>query len=76
MASEMRWVKFSERFPSSDDKTSVSGENEVITRGTFYDGSTYAALRNIDDCHDWGVDMSAEWLEGAFPVSPDGLGSS
>jgi hypothetical protein len=65
----MRWVKFSERFPSADDKSSVSIEsNEVFVRGFYGDGTTYASIVIVDDCHEWGVDMTSEWLEGAFEV--------
>ncbi len=62
----MKWVKFSERFPKEDDKSSVSSDGgQVIVRGKWKD-RMYANLVSIEDCHDWGVDMKSEWLEGAF----------
>ena len=64
----MRWVRFSERFPRADDKASVSSEDEVLVRGVYNDGTWYANLVNRGDCHEWGVDMESEWLEGAFEV--------
>ena len=63
----MKWVKFSERFPSWDDKLSMSSEGEVYVRGHYpSDNSSYATIARIEDCHDWGISLSAEWLEGAF----------
>ncbi len=63
----MRWVRFSERLPSAEDQSSVSSEGQVIIRGVFATTEdTYATTVSIDDCHDWGVDMTSEWLEAAF----------
>lgn len=63
----MRWVKFSERFPQPYDTISVSIDGEVIVRGSYSDTKKqYCNVVNIDDCHDWGVDIDSEWLEGAF----------
>jgi len=64
----MRWVKFSERFPTADDKLSVSSEDEVVVRGKFSNGDFYCGTAELGHCHDYGVDMKAEWLEGAFEV--------
>jgi hypothetical protein len=64
----MKWVRFDERLPVEGDKSSVSSEDEVFVRGVYNDGTMYANLVSIEDCHDWGVDMTSEWLEGAFEV--------
>jgi len=63
----MKWVKFSERFPQPHDTSSVSIDREVIVRGVYSDTKKqYCNVVNVDDCHDWGVDVGGEWLEGAF----------
>ena len=65
----MRWVRFSERFPRADDKTSVSSDDQVIVRGKTADGEWYCESEHLDTIYeDYDANGRNEWLEDAFEV--------
>jgi len=63
----MQWVKFSERFPNENDKTSVSVDDQVIVRGRLADGEWYCESERLDTIREhYDRNGNNEWLEGAF----------
>jgi hypothetical protein len=65
----MRWVKFSERFPSTEDTTSVSSDGYVFIRSLCSANEAYGTIEKVSVAIEFNTGMrSVEWLEGAFKV--------